>query len=122
MKIKSSTVNSFINTGDITADTLSLSVAGDFDYGSDFQNNGNIDATNQNFIVRNGDFTNNTSIALAGNLGITANDFFNSGGSITADTFAVIPRLPANAMLVLLVKSPFLTIKFWFVASIFPLF
>ena len=83
------TANSFSNSGDITADTLSLSVAGDFDYGSDFQNNGNIYATNQNFIVRNGDFTNNTSIALVGNLGITADNFINSGGSIIADTFAL---------------------------------
>ena len=83
------TANSFSNSGDITADTLSLSVAGDFDYGSDFQNNGNIDATNQNFIVRNGDFTNNTSIALAGNLGITANNFINTGGTIAVDTLSL---------------------------------
>ena len=33
--------------GNITADTLTLSLIGDFDYASDF---GNIDATNQNFI------------------------------------------------------------------------
>ena len=83
------TANSFSNSGDITADTLSLSVAGDFDYGSDFQNNGNIDATNQNFIVRNGDFTNNTNIALVGNLGITANYFINTNGTIAVDTFTL---------------------------------
>ena len=83
------TANSFINTGDITADTLNLSVAGDFDYISDYLNNGNIYANNQYFTIRNGDFSNNTSIALAGNLGITANNFINSGGSITADTFSL---------------------------------
>ena len=83
--------NSFINShtegdGSITADTLILSVAGDFDYSSDFLNNGNIDATNQNFIARNGDFTNNTSIVLVGNLEITASNFINTGGNITADS------------------------------------
>ena len=83
------TANDFINNGEISANTLSLSVAGDFDYGSDFLSNGNVDATNQYFTIRNGDFTNNTIIALVGNLGITANNFINSGGTITADTFAL---------------------------------
>ena len=83
------TANGFINNGSITADTFSLSVAGDFDYTSDFLDNGNIYANNQYFTIRNGDFTNNTSIALAGNLGITANNFINTGGSITADAFAL---------------------------------
>ena len=59
------TANDFINNGVISANTLSLSVAGDFDYGSDFLSNGNVDATNQYFTIRNGDFTNNTSITLA---------------------------------------------------------
>ena len=36
-------------------------VAGDFDYGSDFLGNGNIEATNQYFTIRNGDFSNNTN-------------------------------------------------------------
>ena len=49
----------------------------------------NVVATNQNFIVRNGDFTNNTSIVLVGNLEITANNFINTGGSITADTLTL---------------------------------
>ena len=85
--------DSFVNShilgdGWLFADTLNLSVAGDFDYISDYLNNGNIYANNQYFTIRNGDFTNNTSIALAGNLGITANDFINNG-SITADTFAL---------------------------------
>ena len=81
------TVNSFLNNGEITADTFNLSVAGDFDYASDYLNNGNIDATHQSFIARNGDFTNNTSIDLVGNLGITADNFINTNGNITADTF-----------------------------------
>ena len=86
------TVDNFFNThnlgdGDITADTFNLSVAGDFDYASDYLNNGNIDATHQSFIARNGDFTNNTSIDLVGNLGITADNFINTNGNITADTF-----------------------------------
>ena len=81
------TVNSFFNNGDITADTFNLSVAGDFDYSSDYLNNGNIDATHQSFTARNGDFTNNTSIDLVGNLGITADNFINTNGNITADTF-----------------------------------
>ena len=81
---------SFANAGSITADSLALSVAGDFDYSSDFQNNGNIDANNQYFTIRNGDFTNNTTITLAGgNLGITADNFINSDGSISANNFNV---------------------------------
>ena len=83
------TANSFINNGDISANTLSLSVAGDFNYASDFLGNGNIDATNQSITARNGNFTNNTSITLVGNLEITANNFINTGGSITADTFTL---------------------------------
>ena len=86
--------NSFVNShtrgdGNIIADTLTLSLIGDFDYANDFGNNGNIEANNQYFTIRNGDFTNNTSIALVGNLGITADNFINTGGSITADTFAL---------------------------------
>ena len=65
--------------GSITADTFSLSVAGDFDYANDFGNNGNIDATNQNFIARNGNLINNISIALVGNLGITADNYTQIG-------------------------------------------
>ena len=83
------TANDFINTGSISVDTFNLSVKGDFDYANDFINNGDIDANHQNFIIRNGDFTNNTTIALAGNLGITANNFINTGGSITADTLSL---------------------------------
>ena len=71
------TANNFINTGSIIANTFALSVAGDFDYASDFLNNGNIDATNQYFTARDGDFTNSTTIALVGDLGVTADNFIN---------------------------------------------
>ena len=73
----------------IIADTFTLSVEGDFDYASDFLGNGNIDATHQNFTIRNGDFTNNTSIVLTGDFGVTANDFINASGDITVDTFTL---------------------------------
>ena len=77
------TANSFLNNGEITTDTLNLSVAGDFDYASDYLDNGNITATNQNFTARNGDFINDTSIDLVGNLGITADNF----SKVLLDTF-----------------------------------
>ena len=84
------TANSFTNTGGVvSADTFALSLAGDFDYSSDFLNNGTITADNLNFTARNGIFTNDTTIELAaGSLGITANDFMNSG-SVTANTFTL---------------------------------
>ena len=66
----------------ISADNFALFVNGDFNYGD------NITANNQYFTIRNGDFTNNTNI-LASNLGITADNFINSGGSISADVFAL---------------------------------
>ena len=73
----------------VSADTFALSLAGDFDYSSDFLNNGTITADNLNFTARNGIFTNDTTIELAaGSLGITANDFMNSG-SVTANTFTL---------------------------------
>ena len=86
------TTNNFTNDGNISADTLAISVAGDFDYSSDFLNNGTITADNLNFTLRNGAFTNDTTIDLAvGSLGITANDFINfSAGSVTANNFTLI--------------------------------
>ena len=83
------TTNNFANAGNITADTLNLSVAGDFDYAANFLNQGTITADNLNFTARNGVFTNDTTIDLAGNLGITANSFTNTGGVVSADTFAL---------------------------------
>ena len=63
--------------------TFALSVEGDFDYASDC--NGNIEANNQYFTIRNGDFTNDTSIVLAGDFGVSADDFINTNGDITVD-------------------------------------
>ena len=83
------TAAEFENSGNITADTLNLSVAGDFDYRTDFLNAGTITADNLNFTSRDGVFTNDTTIELAGNLGITANSFTNTGGVVSADTFAL---------------------------------
>ena len=98
------TANDFINTnGDITVDTFTLSVEGDFDYASDFLGNGNIEANNQNFTIRNGDFTNNTSIVLAGDFGVTADRFNHQyGSSINVYNFSVtagttIINSPVNA-------------------------
>ena len=65
----------YTNTGTVSVDTFALSIAGDFDYASDFQNNGNIVANNQYFTIRNGNFSNTASIVLAGNLGVTADKF-----------------------------------------------
>ena len=43
------TANSFTNTGGVvSADTFALSLAGDFNYSSDFLNNGTITADNLN--------------------------------------------------------------------------
>ena len=82
------TADEFDNSGTITANTLNLSVAGNFDYSSDFLNAGTIAADNLNFTARNGVFTNNATIDLAdGNLGITANSFNNTEGVVNADTF-----------------------------------
>ena len=83
--------NSFVNThtegdGNINADTLALSLIGDFDYASDF---GNIDATNFNFQV-GGDFTyddannnfvwnTNNSLVVLGNASFNVDDFYNKG-------------------------------------------
>ena len=83
------TTNNFANAGNITADTLNLSLAGDFDYATDFLDTGTTTAENLNFTARNGVFTNDTTIELAGNLGITANSFTNTGGVVSADTFTL---------------------------------
>ena len=83
------TAADFNNSGTITANALNLSVAGDFDYRTDFLNAGTITADNLNFTARDGVFTNDTTIELAGNLGITANSFTNTGGVVSAATFAL---------------------------------
>ena len=83
------TTNNFANAGNITADTLNLSLAGDFDYATDFLDTGTTTAENLNFTARDGVFNNDTTINLTGNLGITANSFTNTGGVVSADTFAL---------------------------------
>ena len=84
---------SFINTGDITADTFSLSLAGDFDYGSEFLGNGNIDATTLNLQVggdfsyddANNDFVWNASNSLVvlGSAFVTTANSFTTTGNIS---------------------------------------
>ena len=84
------TTKNFVNGGTISADTFAISVAGDFDYSSDFLNNGTNTADNLNFTARNGAFTNDTTLDLAGNLRIAGNDFINIGAiSITADSLTI---------------------------------
>ena len=86
--------NSFVNNhtdgdGNINADTLNLSLIGDFDYAKDFQNNGNIGATTLNLQV-GGDFSNNDanndftwgandSLTVLGTASVVAASFNNSG-------------------------------------------
>ena len=86
--------NSFVNThtrgdGNINADILTLSVAGDFDYATEYLGNGNINATTLNFQV-GGDFSYNdasndfvwnanNSLVVLGSAFVTANDFSNKG-------------------------------------------
>ena len=50
------TTNNFANAGNITADTLNLSLAGDFDYATDFLDTGTTTAENLNFTARDGVF------------------------------------------------------------------
>ena len=75
----------------ITTNTFNLSVAdglfGDFDYQTDYINNGNISADNQYITVRENVFNNSTNIEFAGNLGITAENFTNDG-TINVASFA----------------------------------
>ena len=81
--------DSFINTNTITVNTFILSTTGNFDYAVDFGNAGNINANNLNFILNDGDFTNNTVIDLSGNLGISADNFINTGGIINVNTLSL---------------------------------
>ena len=85
--------DSFINTGEgITVNTFSLSATGNFNYAEDFVNAGNINANNLNFILNDGDFINSTVIILEGNLGISADNFINTGGTVTATNQNFIVR------------------------------
>ena len=76
--------------GVIDAGTLNLSLAGNINYANDFVNHGTISANNQFFTARNGNFTNTTNIDSTGkNFGVTANNFINTGASITAGTISL---------------------------------
>ena len=97
--------NSFVNThtrgdGNINADTLTLSLIGDFDYANEYLGNGNIKATNLNFQV-GGDFsyndTNsnfvwhaNNSLVVLGSASFNVDDFYNRGKIDVANDFNVI--------------------------------
>ena len=88
--------DSFLNkdfglSGNIDAKTFTLSVGGDFDYSTDYINNGIITATNQNFIVDGAFNSNNTNITLTnGDLGITADTFTNSTSDIEANNLSIV--------------------------------
>ena len=113
------TANTFANSGGLlNADTLALSVAGDFDYSSDYLNNGTITANSLNltvggnfsyddsandFVLGDNDslvvsgsanivaanFANSGTITVTDSLNLTADTFTNSGGVLNADTFAL---------------------------------
>ena len=86
--------NSFVNNhtrgdGNINADTLNLSLVGDFDYAADYLGNGNINATTLNFQV-GGDFSyndpnhnfvwdTNNSLVVLGSASFNVDDFSNRG-------------------------------------------
>ena len=75
--------------GNIITDTFNLSVAVDFDYASDYINNGNIEATDLNLTVINADFSNNNETLNVDNLNITAENFTNDGTINVATNFNV---------------------------------
>ena len=82
--------DSFLNEGgNIIVDTLNLSLARYFDYSSDYINNGNINTNNLAIIIRDNDFFNDVNIELAGNFGITAENFTNKA-TIDAASFAAL--------------------------------
>ena len=71
----------FTNNANITADTLTFSIAGDFKYAG----SGNIAANNHYFTIRNGNFNNAVSI-VTGNFGVTA-DRIEINSPVTANNF-----------------------------------
>ncbi len=97
--LSSTASNSFSNTGGIaSADTFELSVAGNFNYISDFLNNGTINSNSFNLNV-GGDFRNNDanndftwgandSLVVAGTASVIANNFNNSG-TLNANSFDI---------------------------------
>ena len=80
-------VNDITNASTVSSDSLNFILTDDFTYTSTtfagFNNFSNL------AISTDGTFTNNDTIALDGNLAITANSFDNSGGVVSADTFSL---------------------------------
>ena len=123
------TANTFTNTGEVvSSDTFALSVAGDFDYSSDFLNNGTITTNALNLQV-GGDFSNNdassdftwatndiltvlgsayivtasfdnsgTITVIDNSLNVTADTITNNSLNITADTFINTGSATANIL------------------------
>ena len=92
------TANTFANSGGVVADAFTLSVAGDFDYGTITANSYNL-TVGGNFSYNDSanDFTwgDSDTLTVSGNVNIVAADFANSGnitvtnsGNFTANTFA----------------------------------
>ena len=98
--------HSYYGDGNITADKLTLSLIGDFDYANDFQNNGNIDATILNFQVggdfsyddANNDFVWNASDSLVvlGSASITADNYTQSGAIDIAGDLSIQVTIEAS--------------------------
>ena len=80
-------VNDITNASTVSSDSLNFILTDDFTHTSTtfagFNNFSNL------AITTDGTFTNNDTIALDGNLAITANSFDNSGGVVSADTFSL---------------------------------
>ena len=82
----------------VNADTFNLSVAGDFDYAADFEDNGTVTTNALNLTVGgnftyddvNNDFTwvENDSLTVLGNASVTT-DSFNNSGNISANSFDI---------------------------------
>ena len=97
------TADTFSNSGGVlSADTLALSVAGDFDYSSDYLNNGTITANSLNLTV-GGNFSyndsandfvlgDNDSLVVSGSANIVAAGFANSG-TITVTDSLILPLI-----------------------------
>ena len=86
--------------GDISANTLTISVEGDFDYEDDYLDNGNIGATNALNLNVGGDFSYddsandfelaaNDSLVVLGSASFNVNYFYNYGKIDVADDFNV---------------------------------
>ena len=105
--------DSFDNTGGVvSADTVSLSVVGDFDYVAEYLNNGTITTNALNLNV-GGDFSNNDSandftwrtndiLTVLGDANIVAADFENRGkidvtGILLPQETTFTIRIPINA-------------------------